>query len=89
MYHTLSGSSADGSRGRAGNCNPSTSWMTIGFASITDIAGGKVQVSASVLAFSQIRTTSVKEVHNLVGRDILGNDYNVLGVRSTGNHQDR
>lgn len=41
IYHTLSGSPADGFRGRTGNSNPSTSWMIIGFTSITDTAGGE------------------------------------------------
>ena len=87
MYHMLSGSLADGLRGRAGNSNPSTSWITSGFKSITVAAGRKVLISASASAAKRDLTASIKEVHDFVNRGILSNNYDMLVGRDSASRQ--
>jgi hypothetical protein len=53
--------------------------------------GKRDEISAIVLSFSWIHTPSVKEVHNLVSRGILSNNYDMLGVQDPANikHNDQ
>lgn len=87
MYHTLSGSLTDGFLGRTGNSSPSTSWITVRFASSTVAAERKAQISIRAPATNRALTTDVKKVHNLVNRHVLSNNYDVLVGRDPSDHQ--
>ena len=61
--------------------------MTVGFTSITDAAGRKIDVSMRISSFNRIRTASIEEVHDLVSCGILGDNYDMAVVQDPENYQ--